>query len=60
MIAGGGLGAPPVPGRIPWSAIDRWACRYGITGGNHQLLLRAIALMDSILIDHIRSKGDNP
>lgn len=53
---GGGMGAP-VPGRIPWSAVDRWACRYGIDGDNHALLLRAMSLMDSILFDHIAAKA---
>ena len=45
-----------VPGRIPWRAVDAWACRHGVTGWNFDFLLRALAMMDGILIKHA-SKG---
>lgn len=41
-----------VPGRIPWSAADRWARRHGITGFDFEYLLRALSVMDGVLISH--------
>jgi hypothetical protein len=56
---GGGMGAP-VPGRIPWACIDRWALRHGIEGTDFDLLLRLMGEMDAIFLDHIRSKAPRP
>jgi hypothetical protein len=57
MVGVGGLGAPPVPGRIPYSAVDLWARRHGVDGSEFAYLLRAISLMDSLLIEYLHSKG---
>jgi hypothetical protein len=50
MIQAGMGGA--VPGRIPWSALDRWARRYGVTGFDFDLLTRAVSVMDTVLLSH--------
>jgi hypothetical protein len=45
-----------IPGRIPWTALDRWARRHDIGGFDFDFLVRAIAAMDAVLIAH-SSKG---
>lgn len=50
IIQAGAMGG--VPGRIPWSAADRWARRHGITGFDFEYLLRALSVMDGVLISH--------
>ena len=57
MIPVGGMGAPPQPGRIPWGAVDRWARRHELGADEFRFLLRALALMDTILLNHIHGKG---
>lgn len=46
-----------IPGRIPWTAIDRWAVRHGVSGCDFDFLLRAITAMDRVLLEH-SSKGN--
>ena len=43
-----------VPGRIPWSSVDRWAARHGVDDGDFEFLVRALGAMDLILIQHSR------
>lgn len=40
-----GMGAS-MPGKIPWLAIDRWARRHGIAGGDFEFLLSCLSAMD--------------
>lgn len=53
LVVAGGMG-PPLPGRIGWLAIDRWARRHGITGGQFELLVRVIREMDGVLLERQR------
>jgi hypothetical protein len=46
-----------VPGRIPWRAADQWARRHGVAGFDFDLLIRALGLMDAILINHALKKA---
>jgi hypothetical protein len=48
-----GLGLS-VPGRIPFSAVDRWARRYDVAGFAFDVLLRLIDDMDSAYLAHVR------
>jgi hypothetical protein len=46
-----------IPGRIPWSAVDRWAARHGVIGSDFDFLARAITAMDRVLMEHT-NKGN--
>jgi hypothetical protein len=53
-----GLGAvaiaAPRPGRLPFSAIDRYATRYGIRGAAFDLFLRLIDILDDEYLEITR------
>lgn len=46
VIEGGGFASVPLPGRIPYQSIDRYAGRHGIDGEHFALLLHGLAAMD--------------
>lgn len=45
-----------LPGRIPWSVLDRWAERHGIEGDHFDFFVRCLAVMDSILIERTNKR----
>ncbi len=47
---GGGMG-PPVPGRIPWLTVWRWAEHNGLQKGELNMLDVCFAALDSIYLD---------
>jgi hypothetical protein len=49
-----------IPGRIPWTAVDRWARRYAIGPPWFEFLVRALRVMDALLIEHQRRKLPPP
>jgi hypothetical protein len=53
----GGLTVRPIAGRIPFSAIDLYARRYGIAGTDFEALLRLIGEMDAEYLEQTNKKG---
>lgn len=44
------------PGPIPWTAIDQYAARHGVTGTDYELLVSAIRAMDGAYMEPRDSK----
>lgn len=45
----------PVPGRIPWTAVARWA---EVNGADLEFLDHCMTAMDAEFLDHHRSKQE--
>lgn len=43
-------------GRIHWTAVDRWARRYGVQAGDFEFLAMALRLMDALMIEQQRKR----
>ena len=39
-------------GPIPWTAVDRYAIRYGLGADEHDLLWHSVKVLDSVYRDH--------
>lgn len=49
-----------ISGRIPWTAVDRWARRYAIDPQSFEFLVRALRVMDTMLIEYQHRKLPPP
>jgi hypothetical protein len=38
------------PGRIPWSAIDRWCQRHGLSEGEALFVERCVRILDDVYL----------
>lgn len=47
-----------IGGPIPWSSIDRYACRHGIEGESFEYLLRMVRALDDTFLAHCRSESE--
>ncbi len=49
----GGMG-PPVPGRIPWALVRRWAKTHRLSWNEFLFLDRGLGAMDEFYLEHWR------
>jgi hypothetical protein len=47
------------PGPIPWTAIDRYAMRYGMDEDEFDFFKHVMMRVDSRWLLHVRSKGES-